>query len=44
MLLIYSESKECANINFAEDELGINKNTMIDFNNYVREISLLFEH
>ena len=44
ILQIYSWSKEYASIRFAEDELGINKNIMVDFNYYLREVNLLFEH
>ena len=44
ILQIYSWSKEYASIKFPEEELGINKNVMVDFNYYLREVNLLFEH
>ena len=37
MLFIYCWNKELTNIEFCKNELGISKNTVVDWNNYMRE-------
>lgn len=41
ILFIYSWSFEMTSISFCERELGLNKNTVVDWNNYLREICAL---
>ena len=41
VLHIYCWSREYNSVKFCEKELNINKNTMVDFNNYLKEVSIL---
>ena len=38
VLFIFRVSKELTSIEFCKKELGVNKNTVFDWNNYIREI------